>query len=96
MKQALTNNRYSVMVASGMKGANFALDLVDAVSFLKVVCPSLESWYCSLFNVADYTQLSPSDAKQLVEAYQKDIFPWFNKQLKELYEFAEKQPEPES
>ena len=44
MKQALTNNRYGIMAKSDIKSMYYALDVVDAVSFLTVVAPEVGKW----------------------------------------------------
>ena len=80
MKQALTNNRYGIMAKSDIKSMYYALDVVDAVSFLTVVAPEVGKY----FNVGNYLSLSPEKVQEFVDAYQKDIYPWYAKTLEEL------------
>ena len=80
LKQALTNNRYGVMAASGVASMYYALDMVDAISFLQVCVPSVAKYY----DIKNYTALAPEDIKELVEAYQKEVKPWFDKVMAEL------------
>lgn len=80
LKQALTNNRYGVMAASGVASMYYALDMVDAISFLQVCVPSVAKYY----DIKNYTALAPEDIKDLVEAYQKELKPWFDKVMAEL------------
>lgn len=80
LKQALTNNRYGVMAASGVASMYYALDMVDAISFLQVCVPSVAKYY----DIKNYTALAPEDIKELVEAYQKELKPWFDKVMAEL------------
>ena len=75
MKQALTNNRYGIMAKSDIKSMYYALDVVDAVSFLTVVAPEVGKY----FNVGNYLSLSPEKVQEFVDVYQKDIYPWYAK-----------------
>ena len=80
MKQALTNNRYGIMAKSDIKSMYYALDVVDAVSFLTVVAPEVGRY----FNVGNYLSLSPEKVQEFVDVYQKDIYPWYAQTLEEL------------
>ena len=80
MKQALTNNRYGIMAKSDIKSMYYALDVVDAVSFLTVVAPEVGKY----FNVGNYLSLSPEKVQEFVDVYQKDIYPWYAKTLEIL------------
>lgn len=80
LKQALTSNRYGVMASSGVASMYYALDMVDAISFLQVCVPSVAKYY----DIKNYTALAPEDIKELVEAYQKELKPWFDKVMAEL------------
>ena len=80
LKQALTNNRYGVMAASGVASMYYALDMVDAISFLQVCVPSVAKYY----DIKNYTALAPEDIKDLVKAYQEELKPWFDKVMAEL------------
>lgn len=80
MKQALTNNRYGVMVSSNVRSAYYALDIVDAVSFLTIAAPSIGKYY----NVSNYTELLPDKIQEFVTLYQEQLCPWYEKTLSEL------------
>ena len=80
MKQALTNNRYGIMAKSDIKSMYYALDVVDAVSFLTVVAPEVGLH----FNVGNYLSLSPEKVQEFVDVYQKEIYPWYAQTLEEL------------
>ena len=80
MKQALTNNKYGIMAQSNVRSMYQALDIVDAVSFLSIVAPEVAKYY----NVGNYMSLSPEKVKEFVDAYQRDIAPWYLKTLEEL------------
>ena len=80
MKQALTNNRYGIMAKSDIKSMYYALDVVDAVSFLTVVAPEVGRY----FNVGNYLSLSPEKVQEFVDVYQKEIYPWYAQTLEEL------------
>lgn len=80
LKQALTSNRYGVMAASGVASMYYALDMVDSIAFLQVCVPSVAKYY----DIKNYTVLAPEDIKDLMEAYQKELKPWFDKVMAEL------------
>lgn len=80
LKQALTNNRYGVMAASGVTSMYYALDIVDAISFYQAVAPSVSKYY----DIKSYTSLAPEDMKDLTEAYTSTIKPWYDKVMSEL------------
>ena len=80
MKQALTDNRYGIMAKSNIKSMYYALDVVDAVSFLSVVAPEVGRY----FDVENYLPLSPEKVQEFVDVYQKEIFPWYSQTLDEL------------
>lgn len=42
--------------------------------------PSVAKYY----DIKNYTALAPEDIKELVEAYQKELKPWFDKVMAEL------------
>lgn len=79
-KQALTNNRYGQMAASGIASMYHALDLVDAVAFFQVVVPEVGK----RFDIKNYTQMQLDEIKYIIEAYQNEIKPWFDKTMLEL------------
>lgn len=80
LKQALTSNRYGVMAASGVASMYYVLDMVDAIAFFQVCVPDVAKYY----DIKNYTLLSPEKLKDLVEVYQKEIRPWFEKIMAEL------------
>lgn len=80
LKQALTSNRYGQMVASGVASMYYALDLVDAIAFYQIVVPEVAKY----FDIRNYASLSVDKAKELVDAYQNQIKPWFDATLNEL------------
>ena len=79
-KQALTNNRYGQMASSGVMSMYHALDLVDAIAFYQVVTPEV----ARRFDISNYSQMGLDEIKHLLEAYQKEIKPWFDKTMSEL------------
>lgn len=84
LKQALTNNRYGQMAASGIASMYYALDLVDAISFYQIVVPEVAKYY----NIRNFASLSVDKSKDLIDAYQKQIKPWFDGMLNELKEMT--------
>lgn len=81
LKQGLTANRYGTMAASGVKSMYFALDLVDAIVFLQVMCPRVGR----IMEVKNFTEMNPIDAKELITVYKEQILPWYSEVLNELY-----------
>ena len=80
LKQALTSNRYGQMAASGIASMYYALDLVDAIAFYQIVVPEVAKYY----DIRNYASLSVDKSKDLVDAYQQQIKPWFDKTLNQL------------
>lgn len=80
LKQALTNNRYGVMAASGIASMYMALDMVDAIAFLQVCVPSVAKYY----DIKNYTALEPEKIQDLVTAYTQEIKPWYDSVMNEL------------
>lgn len=80
MKQALTNSRYGQMAASGVASMYYALDLVDAIAFYHVVIPEVAKYY----DIKNYASMEVDKIKDLLDAYQKDIKPWFSETMNEL------------
>lgn len=79
-KQALTNNRYGQMASSGIASMYNALDLVDAIAFFQVVVPEVAKYY----DIRNYTLLQVDKIKELLDAYQTQIKPWYDKTMLEL------------
>ena len=80
MKQALTDSRYGQMAASGIASMYYALDLVDAIAFYHVVVPEVAKYY----DIKNYASMEVDKIKDLLDAYQRDIRPWFNETMNEL------------
>ena len=80
LKQALTSNRYGQMASSGIASMYNALDLVDAIAFFQVVVPEVAKYY----DIRNYTLLQVDKIKELLDAYQTDIKPWYDKTMLEL------------
>lgn len=80
MKQALTNNRYGQMAASGVASMYYALDLVDAIAFYHVVVPEVAKYY----DIKNYASMEVDKIRDLLDAYQKYIKPWFDETMNEL------------
>lgn len=80
MKQSLTSGHYGEMVQSGIKSMYYALDIVDAISFVKTCMPEVARSY----NVTNYTELAPEDVQEILTVYKQDIRPWIDETLNEL------------
>lgn len=80
LKQALTNNRYGAMAASGIASMYYALDMVDAIAFFQVCVPNVGKYY----NIRNYTSIDPNEIRELMNVYKNDIKPWFDEIMYEL------------
>ena len=85
LKMALTGGKYGTFAASGIKAMYFVLDMVDAISFFSVMCPRLKNFITQEDVDVDYTQMKPESVKPLVDIYKKDVMPWYNKIMTNLY-----------
>lgn len=85
LKMALTGGKYGTFAASGIKSMYFVLDMVDAISFFSVMCPRLKNFITQEDVDVDYTQMKPESVKPLVDIYKKDVMPWYNKIMTNLY-----------
>ena len=85
LKMALTGGKYGTFAASGIKSMYFVLDMVDAISFFSVMCPRLKNFITQEDVDVDYTQMKPESVKPLVDIYKKDVMPWSNKIMTNLY-----------
>jgi hypothetical protein len=82
LKQALTNNRYGAMAMSNVRSMVIALDLVDAISFVQVMCPEISR---TLPKNISYTNIDdPILASELSTLYRNQIAPWYNEILNQL------------
>lgn len=86
MKQALSNNRYGSMVASGLSSAYYALDLIDAISFYQIVTPEVGKY----FNITNYAEMDLQESQELLETYKKEIQPWYIETMNEIRGIAKK------
>lgn len=87
MKQALTNNKYGAMAASGIFSAYIILDVVDAISFFKVCVPEFAQYY----NIQNYTNMNNERMKELTRIYRDEIKPWYDSILKSLSSITNEQ-----
>ena len=92
MKQALSSNRYGNMAASGVVSAYFALDLIDAISFLTIVCPDVQRY----FDIKNYTTMQIDEINEIVRAYTEQIRPWYDETMNELKGIANKPQDGET
>ncbi len=82
LKQALTTNRYGAMAMSNVRSMVVALDLVDAISFIQVMCPEIGR---TLPNNISYTNIDdPVLAAELSSLYRNQIATWYNEILNQL------------
>lgn len=79
-KQALTDNRYGQMAASGVASMYYALDLVDTIAFFQVCGTEVLKY----FDVRNAASVSPDKLEKFVEVYANQVKPWFDKTFAEL------------
>lgn len=86
LKNGLTGGKYGSLAASGVKSMYFVLDIVDTIAFLTVMCPKLKNFITEEDgDKLDYTSMKPETVKKLVDLYKKQILPWFNNIMQQLY-----------
>ena len=79
-KQALTDNRYGQMAASGVASMYYALDLVDTIAFFQVCGTEVLKY----FNIRNAASVSPDKLEMFVKVYSEQVKPWFDKTFAEL------------
>ena len=79
-KQALTDNRYGQMAASGVASMYYALDLVDTIAFFQVCGAEVLKYY----GIRNAASVSPEKLEQFVQVYAEQVKPWFDKTFAEL------------
>lgn len=88
LKMGLTGGKYGTFAASGIKSMYFVLDMVDAIAFFSVMCPRLKNFVTEEDINKDYTQMNPQSIQPLVEIYKRDVMPWYNSIMSQLYSGA--------
>ena len=88
LKMGLTGGKYGTFAASGIKSMYFVLDMVDAIAFFSVMCPRLKNFITEEDADKDYTQMNPTSVKPLVDIYKRDVMPWYNGIMSQLYSGA--------
>lgn len=79
-KQALTDNRYGQMAASGIASMYYALDLVDTIAFFQVCGSEILRYY----DIRNAASISPDKLEMFVKAYSEQIKPWLDETFKAL------------
>jgi len=80
-KMFLSSNTYRDLVLTGTRSAKYNLLLIDALAAFTVLIPALGKD----LGVDNYLDLPPFVGKEVVKAYKKDFYPWWQAFLKELY-----------
>lgn len=73
-KQALTDNRYGQMAASGVASMYYALDLVDTVAFFQVCGAEVLKYY----DIRNAASVPPDKIGAFVKTYAEQIKPWLD------------------
>ena len=79
-KQALTDNRYGQMAASGVASMYYALDLVDTVAFFQVCGTEVLKHY----DIRNAASIAPDKLEKFVKVYAEQIKPWLDETFKAL------------
>ena len=94
MKSRLANDSYGTMVKTGTILAVRALDYIDMVANVSVMCPDL----LKDLKTNNLLQLDIFDAKELLNSYKKQFVPWlisWQQVLAELEPEKEEEPKDE-
>ena len=73
-KQALTDNRYGQMAASGVASMYYALDLVDTVAFFQVCGTEVLKY----FDIRNAASVPPDKLEMFVKTYAEQVKPWLD------------------
>lgn len=84
LKTAYSGGRYGVMVASGVRSMNLALDMIDAMAFIEVKLPQIKA-AINLPKGKTLMEMGVRQANELVMWYKAEIAPWYNQIMNELY-----------
>jgi len=77
LKDAQSNSRYISLIQSQSRLSNYAVDVVDMISYFTVLIPDILK---DLPN-RDLSQLDAFDSKNLVDAYKEQFMPWYRQWL---------------
>jgi hypothetical protein len=80
-KMFLSSNTYRDLVLTGTRATKYSLLLIDSLACFSVLIPELGD----KLGVKNYLELPAFTAKELVKAYKKDFYPWYQSYLEELY-----------
>lgn len=72
LKAKLSDNQYTSLISQYSVEAPLAVKLVDAFSFLRVVCPS----FIDNLATKSFYDLEVHESIEIVHAYDEKIFPW--------------------
>lgn len=75
-----SNNKYSSFITSRTFSALRAVQIVECVSILSVLCPNL----FKDMKVENYSEIDAKDFVELIKIYQKEISPWYSKWFNEF------------
>lgn len=91
LKTAYSGGRYGVMLASSVKSMIYAVDVIDAMSFIEIKLKAVRN----MLNIAEGQSLMSVDsalASELTAWYKHQIAPWYNSLMSKLYEAGSAQP----
>jgi hypothetical protein len=77
-KQELSKGQYQQMIMTDIKSQWNAIELIEAIANLRVLCPEL----LKDLKVRDISEIDAIDSKELVKAYKEQFVPWYNEWYK--------------
>ena len=91
LQQACTNGRYDMMAMSQLAMPQALLDVVDAFSHFKILCPTL----LTAVGVDKITDLDPQAGRDLGKIYNEQFFPWFTEISEKLFGTPKTEQKPD-
>lgn len=88
-KLVFSKNKYIQLSMSDLKTHSFILDVVDSISYLSVLIPSLKDD----LGIKNWNEMDALSAKKIVHVYRKQFVPWFLPILNDLYAYDDEQHE---
>lgn len=81
LQQQLTKGQYDKMATSNLAMPLALLDIVDAYSHFKILCPQL----LSETGIKEMSDLNPVQGRDLGKIYTEQLYPWLKTMQDELF-----------
>lgn len=89
-KLALTNNNYITLSASPLRIHSEELDIIDAISYLLIICPEIKE----IYDIKNIREISIEVSKKLLNIYHEQFIDWFSEIMKNLTKIEDVKNEP--